>query len=100
MLLNGDATTVDNINADGATISKTDAGKGHWLLGFDGLIHLPLVDNTSQANNHGADVDDDMFNEIRGKLGRYGRTSLGAGLHHGCKHLHTLSQREQFQDPR
>ena len=56
----------------GATISKTDAGKGHWLLGFDGLIKLPLVDNTSQSNNHGAGVSDDMFNEIRGKLGKYG----------------------------
>ena len=59
-------------NADGATISKSDAGKGHWLIGFDGLMHLPLVDNTGQANNHGAAVSDDMFNEIRGKLGKYG----------------------------
>ena len=72
VLLNGDTTTTDNINADGATISKTDAGKGHWLLGFDGLIHLPLLDNTSQANNHGAAVSDDMFNVIRGKLVKYG----------------------------
>ena len=72
VLLNGDTTTVNNINADGATISKTDAGNGHWLLGFDGLTHLPLVDNTSQANNQGAAVSDDMFNEIRGKLGKYG----------------------------
>ena len=72
VVLNGDSTTTDNINADGATISKTDSGKGHWLLGFDGLIHLPLVDNTSQLNNHAAAVSDDMFNEIRAKLGKYG----------------------------
>ena len=72
VLLNGDTATTNNINADGATISKTDSGKGHWLLGFDGLIHLPLVDNTSQANNLGGAVTDDMFNEIRGKLGKYG----------------------------
>ena len=72
VLLNGDNTTTDNINADGATISKADPGKGHWLLGFDGLVHLPLEDNTSQANNHNAAVSDDMFNEMRGKLGRYG----------------------------
>ena len=73
VLLNGDTTTTNNnINADGATISKTDAGKGHWLLGFDGLIKLPLVDNTTQSNNHGAAVSDDMFNEIRIKLGKYG----------------------------
>ena len=72
VLLNGDTTTTDNINADGATIATTDAGKGHWLLGFDGLLHLPLVDNTSQAVNHNGAVSDDMFNEIRAKLGKYG----------------------------
>ncbi len=72
VLLNGDTTTTNNINADGATIGSTDAGKGHWLLGFDGLIHLPLVDHTAQANNHAAAVSDDMFNEVRAKLGKYG----------------------------
>ena len=72
VLLNGDTTPTNNINADGATISATDAGKGHWLIGFDGLLHLPLVDNTGQANDHNAAVSDDMFNEIRGKLGKYG----------------------------
>ena len=72
VILNGDATTVNNINADGATIAAGTAGKGHWLLGFDGLLHLPLVDNTGQANNHNAAVSADLFNEIRGKLGKYG----------------------------
>ena len=72
VILNGDTTTSNNINADGATIATTDAGKGHWLLGFDGLLHLPLVDNTGQANNHGAPVSDDMFNEIRAQLGKFG----------------------------
>ncbi len=72
VVLNGDSTTVNNINADEATISKSDVGKGHWLLGFDGLLHLPLVDNTGQANDHSAAVSDGMFNEIRGKLGKYG----------------------------
>jgi HK97 family phage major capsid protein len=72
VLLNSDSTATNNINADGATISTTDAGKGQWLLGFDGVLHLPLVDNTSQANNHNAAVSDDMFNEIRAKLGKYG----------------------------
>ena len=71
VLLNGDTTTTNNINADGATIATTDTGKGHWLLGFDGLLHLPLVDNTSQSNNHSGGVTDDMFNEIRAKLGKY-----------------------------
>ena len=72
VLMNGDTTTTNNINADGATISASDAGKGQWLLGFDGLLHLPLVDNTTQANDHNAAVSDDMFNEVRAKLGKHG----------------------------
>ncbi len=72
IILNADTTTTDNINADGATISTSDAGKAHWLLGYDGILHLPLVDNTSQANQHDAAVSDGMFNEIRAKLGKYG----------------------------
>jgi hypothetical protein len=72
LVLNADTSTTTNINGDGATLAKTDAGKGHWLYGADGLIHLPLVDNTSQSNNHNAAVSDDMFNEIRAKLGKYG----------------------------
>jgi len=42
-------------------------------VGFDGLLHQPLLDNTSQANNHNAAVSDDMFNEIRAKLGKQAR---------------------------
>ena len=30
------------------------------------------MDNTTQSNDHGASVSDDMFNEIRAKLGKYG----------------------------
>ena len=48
VLLNADRTLTNNINADGATISATTAGKAHFLIGFNGLIHLPLVENTSQ----------------------------------------------------
>ena len=54
MILNGDATATNNINADGATIAANTAGSGHFLIGFDGLLHLPLVDNTGMANNHNA----------------------------------------------
>lgn len=72
VVLNADRTETDNINADGATISASSAGKGQWLLGYDGIIHLPLVDNASQSNDHGAAVSDDMFNEIRARLGTYG----------------------------
>ena len=72
IILNADRSRTNNINADGATISASTAGKAHWLLGYDGILHLPLVDNTAQANNHNAAVSDDMFNEIRAKLGKYG----------------------------
>ena len=72
IILNADATATNNINADGVRITSADAGKAHWLLGYDGIVHLPLVDNTAQRNNHGAAASDDMFNEIRTKLGRYG----------------------------
>ncbi len=72
VILNGDTTTQNNINADGANIAATTAGTGHLLVGFDGLLHQPLVDNTAMGNDHSAAVSADMFNEIRGKLGKYG----------------------------
>ena len=72
VLLNADTTAQNNINADGATIAASTAGKAHWLVGFDGLLHLPLVDHTGQANDHSAAPSADMFNEARGLLGRYG----------------------------
>ena len=72
IILNADRSTTNNINADDATISAASTGKAHWLLGYDGILHLPLVDNASQANNHNAAVSDDMFNELRAKLGKYG----------------------------
>ena len=72
IILNADRSTTNNINADGATISAASTGKAHWLLGYDGILHLPLVDNASQGNNHNAVVSDDMFNELRAKLGKYG----------------------------
>ncbi len=72
VLLNADTTTTNNINADGAAITASTAGKGHWLLGFDGLLHLPLVDNTGQASNHNGAVSEAMFNGVRGQLGKYG----------------------------
>ena len=72
IILNADTTTQSSINTDGATISASSAGKAQWLIGYDGIVHLPLVDNASQSNNHGAAVSDDMFNELRAKLGKHG----------------------------
>ena len=73
VLLNGDTTTTNNINADGVTIATNTAGKAHWLLGFNGMIHLPLLEaNATQRNAHSATVTADMFNEIHAKIGKYG----------------------------
>lgn len=72
VLLNGDTTTTNNINADGATIAKSTAGKGHWLLGFDGLIHLPLVDNTGQRVDLNAAIGaNTVYNRALRLLGKY-----------------------------
>ena len=72
IILNADATAQNGINSDGATISASSAGKAQWLIGYDGIVHLPLVDNASQSINHNAAVSDDMFNELRARLGKYG----------------------------
>ncbi len=71
VLLNADQTVTDGINSDGATIDAETAGKAQWLLGFDGLIHLPLIDNTSQLIIHTAVPSADMFNELLARLGKY-----------------------------
>ena len=72
VILNADTTAANSINADGATIATSTANKAQWLIGYDGLRHACLVDSTGQANNHNAAVSDDMFNEIRSKLDKYG----------------------------
>ncbi len=72
VLLNGDTTTTNGINSDGATIATTDAGKAQWLLGFDGLLHQPLVDNTSQANNLNGAITAGAYNQALRLLGKYG----------------------------
>tara|TARA_R110000787_G_scaffold43025_5_gene105563 strand:+ start:346 stop:1842 length:1497 start_codon:yes stop_codon:yes gene_type:complete len=75
VLLNGDTTEANGINSDGATITASTAGKAHWLLGFDGLIHLPIVDNTSQGIDHNAAVTADVYNEVLSKMGKYAAPS-------------------------
>jgi len=72
VIVNADTTLTNNINADGATIAATDAGKAQWLLGFNGLRHLPLITATGRRNDHNAAVDEDMFNELRRLTKKYG----------------------------
>jgi len=71
VILNGDTTVLNGINSDGVTIGTDTAGKAQWLLGFDGLIHLPLIDNTSQAKAHSSTPTAAMFNNNDIKLGKY-----------------------------
>ncbi len=72
VLLNGDTSATNGINSDGATITNTTPGKAHWLVGFDGLLHLPLIDNTSQANNLNGSVTAATYNQALKLLGKYG----------------------------
>ncbi len=72
VLLNADVSTSSNINHDGGSLAVSEAGKAHYLLGFDGLLHLPLVDNAAMRNDFNARPTVDMCNQLRRMLGRYG----------------------------
>lgn len=71
VLLNGDTTATNGVNSDGATIAKSTAGKAHWLLGFDGLIHLPIIDNTAQRTAHSSTITAALYNLNLVKLARH-----------------------------
>ena len=75
VLLNADQTGEDSINADGATITTSTAGKAQYLIGFDGLLHLPLVDNPSQSISHGDEITMAAYLDLLKKLGKYGVSS-------------------------
>lgn len=76
LLLNADATTgVDNINHDGATITTSLAGKAHYLLGFDGLVHLPFVDNTAQRTRVAGALANTTYNNLLIRMGKYAAPS-------------------------
>ena len=72
VLLNADTTSANNINVDGGAASKATANQAQWRIGFDGLIHLPLVDNTAQGINVAGDLDSSTFLNLLSKLGKYG----------------------------
>ena len=75
VVLNGDISDdATNINADGATAGSLSgsAGLDHYLV-FDGLIHIPLVDNTNQGNMTMAPPFRTTCSmRSRAKLGKYG----------------------------
>ncbi len=72
VLLNGDNTISNGINSDGGLIGRNTPGMAQWLVGFDGLLHLPLVDNTSQAINLDGAVTSSAYNKLLKLLGKYG----------------------------
>ncbi len=72
VLLNGDDTISNSINRDGGRVDRNEPGMAQWLVGFDGLLHLPLVDNTSQANNLNGPVTAAAYNKLLKLLGKYG----------------------------
>jgi HK97 family phage major capsid protein len=74
VLLNADNTVTNGINSDGATISASDAGKAHWLLGWTGgLIHLPLITAAAALRNdrNGAVTAADVYNKAMRMIGKY-----------------------------
>ena len=75
VLLNADATAANNINRDEGTVGLTTSNQSQWRIGFDGLLHLPLVDNTNQGTNFNAEISSDMFIGLLAKLGKYAVTN-------------------------
>ena len=72
VLLNGDATTgTTNINHDGGSITTSLAGKAQYLLGFDGLVHLPFVDNTAQRTRVAGALANTVYNNLLIRMGKY-----------------------------
>ena len=72
VLLNGDTTLSNNINRDDGRVDRNAPGVAHWLVGFDGLLHLPLIDNTAQANDLNGAVSAAAYNKLLKLLGKYG----------------------------
>lgn len=76
VILNADTTVANGINSDGATIAASDTdGVAQWLIGFDGLRHIPLVDNTGQATDLNAALTTTSavnYVSARALLGKYG----------------------------
>ena len=72
VLLNADRTATNGINADGGTLQTSTAGKAHFLIGFDGLVHLPLVDNTGQSVSQADEISSAAYLNLLKKLGKYG----------------------------
>ncbi len=74
LLLQADSTATNSIVADGATLA---ASSRYLYGGGDGLLHLPLVDNTVQALNQNAAISAAMFKNILAKMEKYALNPAG-----------------------
>ena len=72
VLLNADMTATNNINADSTTITTSTAGMAQYLIGFNGLLHLPLVENTGQSKGVAGEITAAGYLDLLKKLGKYG----------------------------
>jgi hypothetical protein len=74
LLLQADSTAANSIIADGATLA---ASSRYLYGGGDGLLHLPLIDNTNQKVDHNAAISAAMFRSILKKLEKYALNPAG-----------------------
>ncbi len=75
LLLQADSTVANSIVYDGASLP---ASSRYLYGGGDGLIHLPIVDNTGQAVNQNAAISTAMFKNIMAKMQKYSLNPTGA----------------------
>ena len=76
MLLNADTTTgTTNLNFDGGNITTSLAGKAQYLLGFNGLVTLPMVTNTAQRIRVAGALANTTYNNLLIRLGKYAAPS-------------------------
>ncbi len=74
LLLCADDTGANNINYDSGTLPNSS----RFLYGGgDGLLHLPLVDNTNQLVNQNAAISTAMFKNLLAKLRKYALNPSG-----------------------
>ena len=74
LLLQADATAANSIAADGAALA---ASSRYLYGGGDGLLHLPLVDNTGQGTDHNAAISAAMFRGTMKKMEKYALNPVG-----------------------
>ena len=74
LLLQADSTALNSIVADGATLA---ASSRYLYGGGDGLLHLPLVDNTDQGINHAGAISATAFKNVLAKMEKYAVNPTG-----------------------